>query len=151
MAKRNNFPKNNPFNLFQNIRWKHRKISLKELIFYTVKFPHNFIQLLNSEKNCPQCGRASHDHNSEGKLFKYMYCHAMTLAVHVPSRFVIKFEFTKEIRRSWQCIINKPHGILIIKRNQFRKFEWFIFKMLSDSSTLLVIDSRMKCIGLKQG
>ena len=103
----------------QNIQ--KSKSSLKELISHTVKFLPNSIQLLNSEKNCPQCGRASHDHNSEGKLFKYMHCHAMTLAVHVPSRFVIKFEFTKEIRRSWQCIINKPHSILIIKRNQFRK------------------------------
>ena len=58
------------------------------------------MQLLTSEKNYPQSGRACHHHNNEGNLFKCKHCHALTLAVNVPSRYVLKLKFAKEIRKS---------------------------------------------------
>ena len=121
----------------QNIQ--KSKSSLKELISYTVKFSPNSIQLLNSEKNCPHCGRASHDHNCEGKLFKFVHCHGMALEVNVPSRFVLKLEFTNS--QYFDCK----------KKPVPRDMNDLVFEMLSDSSTVLVIDSRMNCIGLNQG
>ena len=124
---------------------------MKELISYTVKFPPNSIQLLNSEKNCPQCGRASHDHNCQGKLFICMYCHAMTLAVNVPSRFVLKLEFTKEIRKSVTMYYQQITQYFDCKKKPVpQDLNDLVFEMLSDSSTVL-IDSAMNCIGLKQG
>ena len=77
------------------------KISLKELISYTVIFPPNSIQLITSGKNCPQCGRVSYDHNSKGKLFKCTYYHVMTLAVmYCLLLYVSKLEFKTDIRKS---------------------------------------------------
>ena len=96
----------------QNIqKWKS---SVKELISYTYKFPPNSIQLLNSEKNCPQCGRASNDHNCEGKLFKCMHCYAMTLTVNVTSHFTLKLEFTKEIRKSVLMCLSTNRTIFLL-------------------------------------
>ena len=77
------------------------KISLKELMSYTVIFPPNSIQLITSGKNCPQCGRVSYDHNSKGKLFKCTHYHVMTLAVmYCLLLYVSKLEFKTEIRKS---------------------------------------------------
>ena len=127
------------------------KSSLKELISYTVKFPPNSIQLFTSEKNCPQCGRASHDHNGEGKLFKCTNCHAMTLAVNVPSRHVLKLEFTKDIRKSVTTYYQQIAQYFDYKKKPVpQDFNDLVFEMLSDGSTVLVIDSRMNWIGLKQ-
>ena len=64
------------------------------MISYTVKFPPNSIQLLISEKSA-QCGRAPH----KGKLFNCTDCHAIRL-INLLSRYVLKLEFTKEIRKS---------------------------------------------------
>ena len=134
----------------QNIQ--KSKSSLKELISHTVKFLPNSIQLLNSEKNCPQCGRASHDHNCEGKLFKCMYFHAMILTINVPSRFVLKLEFTNEIRKSVTMYYQQIAQYFDCKKKPvLQDLNDLVFEMLSDSSTVLVIDSRMNCIGLKQG
>ena len=96
----------------QNIqKWKS---SVKELISYAYKSPPNSIQLLNSEKNCPLCGRASNDHNCEEKLFKCMHCYAMTLAVNVPSRFTLKLEITKEIRKSVPMYLSTNRTIFLL-------------------------------------
>ena len=136
--------------IYQNIQ--KSKSSLKEVISYTVKFPPNSIQLVNSEKNCLQCGRASDDHNCEGKLCKCMHCHAMTLAVNVPSRFVLKLEFTKEIGKSVTMYYQQIAQCFDYKKKPVpQDLNDLVFDMLSDSSTVLVIDSLMNCIGLKQG
>ena len=125
------------------------KSSLKELISYTVKLLPTAIQLLTSEKNCPQWRRASHDHNSEEKLFKCMHGHAMTLSVNFLSRYVLTLGFTKksvimQYQQIAQCFDYK-------KKPVPKDLNDLVFEMLSDSSTVLVVDTRMNCIGLKQG
>ena len=128
------------------------KLSLKELISYTVKFLPNSIQLLNSEKKFPQYGRASHDHTSKEKLLKCINCHAMTLAVNVSSRFVLKPEFTKKIRKPMTVYYQQIAQYFDCKKTPVpQDLNDLRFEMLSDSSTVLVLDTRMNCIGLKQG
>ena len=80
-----------------------------------------------------------------------MYCHAMTLAVNVPSRFVLKLEFTKEIRKSVTMYYQQITQYFDCKKKPVpQDLNDLVFEMLSDSSTVL-IDSAMNCIGLKQG
>ena len=128
------------------------KSSLKELISHTVKCPPNSIQFLTSEKDCPQCGRASHDHNGEEKLFKCTNYHAMTLAVNVLSRYVLKLESTKDIGKSVTMYYQQIAQCFEYEKKPVpQDLNDLVFEMLSDSSTVLVIDSRMNCIGVKQG
>ena len=76
----------------------------------------------------------------------------MTLAVNVPSRFVLKLEFTKEIRKSVTMYYQQIAQYFDYKNKPVpQDLNDLIFDMLSDSSIVLVIDSRMNCIGLKQG
>ena len=121
-------------------------------ISYTVNFPPNSIQLLTSEKYFRQSKRASHDHNGEGNFFKYKHCHTMTLAVYVPSRYALKLEFTKEIRKSVTMYYQQIAKYFDCKKEPVpQDLNDLVLEMLSDNSTVLVIDSRMNCIALKQG
>ena len=79
-------------------------------------------------------------------------CHAMTLAVNVPLRFTLKLEFTKEIRKSMTMYYQQIAQYFDFKKKPFlQDLNDLVFEIVSNSSTLLVIDSHMNCIGLKQG
>ena len=76
----------------------------------------------------------------------------MTLAVNVPSSVLLKLEFTKEIRKSVTMYYQQIAQYFDCKKKTvLQDFNDLVFEMLSDSSTVLVIDSHMNCIGLKQG
>ena len=80
-----------------------------------------------------------------------MHWHAMTLAVNVPSRFVLKLEFTQEIRKSVTMYYQQIAQYFDCKKKPVpHDLNDLVFEMLSGSSTVLVIDNRMNCIGSKQ-
>ena len=86
---------------------------------------------------------------NENCFIKCMHCHAMTLAVNAPSRFVMKLEFTKEIRKLVTMYYQQIAQYFDYQQKPVpQDLNDLVFEVLSDSSTLLVIDSRMNCNGL---
>ena len=126
MAKRNNFPNNNPFNLYQNIRSKHTKIEIQfeRIETYTVKF---------FQFSCSIQRKTVH-RVEERLMIIIVKENCLNVCIAMPWHWQSMFRHAlfwnwnsrRKSENQWLCIINKLHSILIVKRNQFRTI-WMIY------------------------
>ena len=126
------------------------KSSLKELVSYCVNFPPTLIQALSSQKVCPQCYKAV-PVESSSKLFTCAYCQAMALEESLSMRYILKLEFEKENKKYVTMYNSQVEQYFACKNKSVpNKLQELVLEMLSDRSTVLVMDSRNTCIGFKE-
>ena len=125
------------------------KSSLKDLVSYSVKFPPTSVQVLSSTKCCTKCGKSSQS-GVQGKLFICEHCQAMSLASKIKSRYSIKLGFENSSKSSVVMYHPQVTEYFQMKSTPIPDDTKLLsFELLSDQATVLIIDSRSVCIGMK--